>query len=103
MNISPNPANGNVRIELKETQLGIEEKDILIKNNKSNKMYQEISFDTPPQRIRIFDVKGIEKLCFEGLPSDNIYQLEIGHLNPGVYAIHLEHSNGTVIRQLLVD
>jgi lysyl endopeptidase len=101
--ISPNPANGRITIELTETPLDDAAKSVLQSENKGSREYQEYSFNSPPHRIRVFDIVGAERLCVENVPEGNSYQLDISHLTPGVYVVHLEHRNGTVIRQLRVD
>jgi hypothetical protein len=103
LSINPNPASGRVRIALTETPLDESAKAILQSENKGSKEYQEYSFDSPPHRIRVFDIVGAERLCVEEPPSDSSYELDISHLQPGVYVVHLDHRNGTVTRQLRVD
>lgn len=51
----------------------------------------------------VFDLTGAEKICVEAPPSDSSYELDISHLRPGVYVLHLDHRNGTVTRQLRVE
>jgi len=103
MSINPNPANGRVRIALTEMPLDESAKAILQSENKDSREYQEYSFDSPPQRIRVFDLRGAERICVEAPPSDNSYELDISHLRSGVYVVHLDHRNGTVTRQLRVE
>ena len=103
MSINPNPANGRVSIALTETPLDESAKAILQSENKGSREYQEYSFDSPPQRIRVFDLTGAERICVEDPPSANSYELDISHLRPGVYVLHLDHRNGTVTRQLRVE
>ena len=76
---------------------------VLQSENKGSREYQEYSFNTPPHRIRVFDIVGAERLCVENVPEGNRHELDISHLTPGVYVVHLEHRNGTVVRQLRVD
>ena len=101
--INPNPAQDRVSIELTETPLDEGEKAILASENKGTREYQEYSFDSQPQRIRIFDIKGVERLCVEEVSEGLRYELDISHLSAGVYVVHLEHKNGTVVRQLRVE
>jgi hypothetical protein len=75
----------------------------LATENKEARDYQEYSFNSPPHRIRVFDIVGAERLCVENVPEGNRLELDISHLTPGVYVVHLEHRNGTVVRQLRVD
>tara|TARA_R110002050_G_scaffold290320_1_gene443927 strand:+ start:573 stop:2696 length:2124 start_codon:yes stop_codon:yes gene_type:complete len=103
MSLNPNPANGRVRIALTEMPLDESAKAILQSENKTSREYQEYSFDSPPQRIRVFDLTGAERICVEDPPSDSSYELDISHLRPGVYVVHLDHRNGTVTRQLRVE
>lgn len=101
--INPNPASNRVTIELTETPLDAEAKAVLGAENKGAREYQEYSFNTPPHRIRVFDMVGAERICVENVPEGNRHELDISHLTPGVYVVHLEHRNGTVVRQLRVD
>lgn len=103
MSLNPNPANGRVRIALTEMPLDESAKAILQSENKTSREYQEYSFDSPPQRIRVFDLTGAERICVEDPPADSSYELDISHLQPGVYVVHLDHRNGTVTRQLRVE
>jgi len=103
MSINPNPASGKVRIALTETPLDESAKAILQSENKDTREYQEYSFDSPPHRIRVFDLTGAERICVEDPPSGSSYELDISHLTPGVYLVHLEHRNGTIVRQLRVN
>lgn len=101
--INPNPASNRVTIELTETPLDAEAKAVLGAENKGAREYQEYSFNSPPHRIRVFDILGAERLCVENVPEGHRHELDISHLTPGVYVVHLEHRNGTVVRQLRVD
>lgn len=101
--INPNPAQGRVNIELIETPLDEEGKAIVELENKGTREYQEYSFDSPPQRIRIFDIMGVERFCVEVVSEDIRHELDISHLTAGIYVVHLEHKNGTVVRQLRVE
>ncbi len=101
--INPNPANGNVTIALTETPLDDAAKSVLQAENKGSREFQQYSFNTPPHRIRVVDIVGAERLCVENVPEGNSYQLDINHLTPGIYIVHLEHRNGTVVRQLRVE
>ena len=101
--INPNPARGRVTIELTETPLDEEARAVLASERKGTREYQEYSFDAAPDRIRVFDIRGVERLCMEEVPEGTRHELDISHLGPGVYVVHLEHRNGTVVRQLRVE
>lgn len=101
--INPNPANGNVTIALTETPLDDAAKSVLQAENKGSREFQQYSFNTPPHRIWVVDIVGAERLCVENVPEVNSYQLDIRHLTPGIYVVHIEHRNGTVVRQLRVE
>lgn len=103
MSLNPNPANDRVRIALTEMPLDESAKAILQSENKTSREYQKYSFDSPPQRIRVFDLTGAERICVEEPLSNSSYELDISHLLPGVYVVHLDHRNGTVTRQLRVE
>ena len=101
--INPNPASNRVAIELTETPLNDVAKSVLQSENKASRDYQAYSFDSPPHRIRVFDIVGAERLCVEEVPEGNRHELDISHLTPGVYGVHMEHRNSTVVRQLRVE
>src|SRR5690606_14848084 len=103
VSLSPNPAQGTVKIELTETPLDETGKAMLQSENRHTTKYQEYSFDSHPSRIRIFDINGVERFCLEEVPESNTYNLDIVSLSPGIYVVHLEHKNGIVVRQLRVE
>lgn len=84
VSLNPKPAQGTVNIELTETPLDETGKAVLQSENRNTREYQKYSFDSPPSRIRIFEINGAERRCLEELPGGNTHRLDIGSFTPGI-------------------
>lgn len=103
INLSPNPANGTVNLNLTETPLDEEAKILLQSGRTGSTQYQEYSFSKAEYTVKIYDMHAKERYCKEAGPDSLWESLDISHLPPGLYVVHIEHSRGTIIRQLKVE
>lgn len=102
VNINPNPADDFIRIELVETPV---ERNVA--NLDDNSMDQvstknsELSFINLDYEIKIYDTGGY---LMKSIKSKEINQeLDVSSLKPGRYFVHIEHPDGVVKRQILIN
>lgn len=103
VNLSPNPANGTVNIELTETPVDEAARAVLQSGKTQSTEYHQYSFNNLEYRIKIYDMQARERYCRESGSGSLRESLDISGLSPGLYIVHIEHSNGTIIRQLKVE
>lgn len=102
VNINPNPADDFIRIELVETP--VEKNKANLDDNSMEQVStknSELSFINLDYEIKIYDTGGY---LMKSIKSKEINQeMDVSSLKPGRYFVHIEHPDGVVKRQILIN